>query len=118
MNTFNKNTRIIDNLITREEFVDFISKNDYVIVKCSAKWCGPCQRIKRTVHNLFEKMDIKCMMVEIDVDESPAIASALKIKVLPTFINFIKGEQQDIYPTADATKVKEFFQKTYMRLDD
>ena len=118
MYKFNKNTRIIDHLKTRAEFVDFISKNDYVIVKCSAKWCGPCQRIKPTVLSLFEQMDIKCFMVEIDVDECPEISSALKIKVLPTFINFIKGEQQDIYPTADQEKVKEFFQKTYMRLDD
>ena len=30
------------------------------------------------------------MMIEIDVDECPEISSALKIKVLPTFINFIK----------------------------
>tara|TARA_B000000609_G_scaffold135406_1_gene111090 strand:- start:34 stop:387 length:354 start_codon:yes stop_codon:yes gene_type:complete len=112
------NTRIIKNLKTREEFVDFVSKNDYVIVKCGAKWCGPCQRIKSTAYSLFEKMDIKCLMVDIDVDESPEIASALRVKVLPTFINFIKGEQQDIYPTADPVKVKEFFNKTYMRLDD
>ena len=118
MYQFNKNTRIIDHLKTREEFVEFISKHDYVIVKCGAEWCGPCKRVKPYVLSLFDNMDIKCYLVDIDVDKSPEIASALKVKVLPTFINFIKGEQQDIYPTGDTAKIKEFFQKTYMRLED
>ena len=117
MNKLNKNKKIIDTLKTRQEFVNFVSSHDYVIVKLGAEWCGPCKRIKDTVLDLFDKMDMKCYLIDIDVDQSPEIASALKVKVLPTFINFIKGERQDIYSTGDVVKIKEFFQKTYMRID-
>ena len=54
-----------DPLKTREEFVEFISKHDYVIVKCGAEWCGPCKRVKPYVLSLFDNMDIKCYLVDI-----------------------------------------------------
>ncbi len=121
MYKFNKRIekRIVDNLKTRLEFVDFISSHDYVIVKCGAEWCGPCKRIKPTVLSLFDNMgEVNVYLIDIDVDKSPEIASALKVKILPTFINFIKGEQQDIYPTSNVERIKEFFRVTTMRLDN
>ena len=73
-------------IISGDDCFRVLDKQEYIFFYFTASWCGPCQRIKSTVYNLFEKMDIKCMMIEIDVDECPEISSALKIKVLPTFI--------------------------------
>ena len=45
---------------TREEYKKFIAEHKYCIVKVSAGWCGPCQRVKPWFMERFKKMpDIK-----------------------------------------------------------
>ena len=97
----------------RKEFVDFIASNDYVIIKVGASWCGPCQRIQPAVDKLLKQIPKDILYVYIDADEGQFLASALKIKVLPTFLSYIKGELIDIYDTSSENLVREFFQKTY-----
>ena len=33
-------------LTERNDFLEFIKNNPYVIVKATATWCGPCKRVK------------------------------------------------------------------------
>ena len=96
----------------RDDLQIIVSNNDFVIVKVGATWCGPCNRIKPIVNTYFQQMPDNVHLVHIDADEGQDACAALKVKVLPTFINFIKGEQKDIYATGDQTKVKQFFEST------
>lgn len=95
----------------RGELASFVKSNDYVIVKIGAEWCGPCKRIEPKLMELFNQMPENVHLVMVDADEGD-IASALRVKVLPTFLNYIKGDLQDVYASGDADNLVKFFEST------
>jgi len=95
----------------RSELANFVKSNDYVIVKVGAEWCGPCKRIEPKLMELFNQMPENVHLVKVDADEGD-IAAALRVKVLPTFLNYIKGDLQDVYASGDAETLVKFFEST------
>ena len=41
-------------LTERNDFLEFIKNNPYVIVKATATWCGPCKRVKPFIDKWIE----------------------------------------------------------------
>jgi len=101
------------NLKSRDEFLKIINSNDYVIVKLTASWCGPCKKATPLFNHYFQQMPDKfiCVIVDIDVVSK----SFFKCSSVPTFINYIKGERQDIQVGSDPEGIKNFFIKTLKR---
>ncbi|KNH09709.1 Thioredoxin domain containing protein [Perkinsela sp. CCAP 1560/4] len=66
--------------------------NDFaIVVKFTAKWCGPCQNIAP----LFAFMSDYYPMVwfyHVDVDDHPALASDFDIQAVPTFFVLHRGK--------------------------
>ena len=94
-------------MITIQDFEDIlengiISKKK-VILKISATWCEPCKRIKPMWENIKYTHDIcsKCIVVEIDVDESNDIYTTLKRKRMlngiPAFLMWEPRERPNWY---------------------
>ena len=98
-------------LKNRGELVEFVKNHKYVIVKVGASWCGPCKRIQPYVDELFSKMPKDVYLVMVDADEGD-IAAALRVKALPTFMNFIHGDLQDVYSSGSKDEVLNFFNST------
>ena len=103
-------------LTTRTELKQFIHNNDFVIVKTSATWCGPCRQIKPYVDKWLEVLPNNIKVVLVDADEGADILRFLKWRSVPTFGNFIKGEHMDVFVGANREKVQSFFQKTINRV--
>ncbi len=99
-------------ITNRNDLQTIVQNHPFVIIKVGATWCGPCNRISPYVDTYFNQMPDNVILVHIDADQGQDACAALRVKVLPTFINFIKGEQKDIYATGDQTKVKQFFEST------
>ena len=62
-------------------------------------------------------MPKNCHLVIVDVDEGSDIASAMRVKQVPTFLNFIDGYMQDVYATSGEEQVHEFMTKTFNRIN-
>lgn len=63
------------------------------LVKLGASWCGPCRAMEKlllSVSSELEAANIK--LLEVDVDESPAIARQLHIKSVPALVAFKDGK--------------------------
>lgn len=72
------------------------SQEKPVLVYFSAKWCGPCRIMKPWVEDLKNTMDPELgSIVVIDVDEEPEISINNKIKGIPSFVIFSKGNAVD-----------------------
>lgn len=55
------------------------------LIKFSAGWCQPCQQMKSAFAKFAsEQTDVK--IVEIDVDESPDVASNYRVRSIPTIL--------------------------------
>lgn len=56
-----------------------------VVMKCGAKWCGPCKTMGPVFYAFSEKhKDIVC--VEIDADELSEVVEEYHVSALPTFL--------------------------------
>ncbi|GAB4026335.1 thioredoxin [Spirosoma gilvum] len=76
----------------KETFNDIIRGNTPVLVDFSAEWCGPCKMMVPILKEFAGHMGDRVRILKIDVDQSPAVASAYRIQGVPTLILFQKGQ--------------------------
>jgi thiol-disulfide isomerase/thioredoxin len=82
-----------------------LSRSGPTIVHFSAPWCGPCDRVRRVVHQLCEDMG-DVAHLEIDLDADPATARRFSVLSLPTTLIFdVDGRQR--YRTSGVPKAAD-----------
>ncbi len=67
-----------------------------LVVKATAKWCGPCRLMDRTTwrdERVVEWIGKHALAIQVDIDEQPKTARGLAIEAVPTMIVF-KGERE------------------------
>ena len=80
----------------------------YLLFYFTAKWCGPCQRIKSLLQKISEGSDSsKLKVLMIDIDENEDLASNFNIRSVPTFYLYKKKELIGQTGGADIIKVQE-----------
>lgn len=94
---------IVDNDITVCK-----DKECHILFYFTAKWCGPCQRIKPLLQKISDGVDsVKLEVYMIDIDENEDLASEFKIRSVPTFYLYHKKELKGQTGGADIKKVQE-----------
>jgi len=102
------------NLKTRSEFKQFVSVNNYVVVKLTASWCGPCKKCTPYFNECFEQLPGKFKLVIVDIDDGN-LGGMFRARSVPTFYNYINGYPQDIQAGSGEPGIKQFFIKTFNR---
>lgn len=78
-------------IITKENFKSTVLENSKpVLLDFSATWCGPCQMLAPTIHEIADEHP-EFAVCKIDVDEQPELASAFNIVSIPTLITIKEG---------------------------
>jgi hypothetical protein len=73
--------QIVTEIRDRQTFFSMLNNNPGIIIlKLGAKWCGPCKRIEKDVHDFFAKSPPEVICCDIDVDECFDLYSLLKSK--------------------------------------
>lgn len=77
------------NLLNEQEFNEFISSEEKVMVDFWAPWCGPC----RSMNPLLEKADqqVPQRIGKVNVDDARDLADKHGIRSIPTLLVFQKG---------------------------
>ncbi len=79
--------------VTDGEFKKEVLESDIpVLVDFWAEWCGPCKMLAPTLDELSKDLAGKVKIVKMNVDENPAMPSALGIRGIPTMMLFKNGE--------------------------
>lgn len=90
-----------------------LTKNNLVVVKFSAQWCGPCRAIRPAYERLSNISDYKKItFLEVDIDGLEALSDSYNIKSIPAFIFLNNGEQmgKTIYGPDETTLKKHLNQ--------
>ena len=102
-----------DNVIelNDENFEEYISKSEPVLVDFWAEWCGPCKMLTPVVEELASDFSGKAVIAKVNVDHSPSIAQKYSIRSIPSILFFKKGsvEQQlvGVVPKEEMAKIIE-----------
>jgi thioredoxin 1 len=80
--------------ITDETYDTFIKKGEKIkIIKLGATWCNPCQMAIPPCNELSKEMENDIEIAELDIEESPNVATSLNCRSVPLFIKFKNGQQ-------------------------
>ncbi len=92
---------IIEVFESRNDFIELLTKKaqhncniDGVIVKFTADWCAPCQKIKDHVDKLFNELPPEVQGCNLDVDDNFDLYANMKrlrqLTGIPTIMYFNK----------------------------
>jgi thioredoxin 1 len=97
--------------LTKENFVDTVNNNDFVIIDFWAPWCGPCQSFAPVYTEMSEKYpDI--VFAKVNTEEQQELAGQFNVRSIPTLAIF--REQVILYMEAGAlpaSGLEEIIQK-------
>lgn len=63
-----------------------------VLVDFKAEWCGPCHAMAPVLKNVARRMEGQVRVIKVDIDKNPEVSMQYKIRGVPTFILFHKGQ--------------------------
>ena len=104
----------INDIKNPQDLDEMIRKNNNLVVKFSADWCGPCKVLGTTLKNLEpdEVGDVLFGEVDVDNDEFADVFTLLSIRNLPTLVYFYNGELVDrIVGLSQKNEIIEFINK-------
>ena len=86
------------------------SDSQLIIVKFSAKWCGPCKTIAPK-YDALSKQFSNCLFLYIDIDELSDASTVQDVSAVPTFKLFKKGTIVARFTGADVQKLESLIEK-------
>ena len=63
-----------------------LTPQQYLVVKCGAKWCGPCHAIQPVFERLARENQTHLVFAHLDVDTCSELSDMLHVRALPTFL--------------------------------
>ena len=94
--------------ITEDNISDILNQSNYLLFYFTAKWCGPCQKIKPMILKLKEGLETdKVKFYMIDIDENDDLCEKCGITSVPTFMLFKNKEEVGQCGGANIEKVAD-----------
>ncbi|WP_287127622.1 thioredoxin [Candidatus Cyanaurora vandensis] len=76
-----------------KSFAEMIESTDLpILVDFYAPWCGPCQMMSPILQNVGVTLKDQVLVVKINTDKNPQVATEWQIRELPTLMIFKDGK--------------------------
>lgn len=99
-------------VVNDSTFKEKINKNEKVVVKYYADWCGSCRLFKPKYRRLSENDEYKDVaFLDVNAEENQEARKLAGVTNLPYFAAFKKGELVDAVATAKEDAVVELIEK-------
>ena len=114
LNTLSVDQDLIKDSTTKTFAVDVIeaSKSVPVIVDFWAPWCGPCKTLGPVIEKVVREAKGKVKLVKVDIDQSPEIATQMRVQSIPAVFAFVDGRPVDGFMGAvPESQVRQFINR-------
>ena len=74
------------------EFEDLRTSTSFLVVDCTATWCGPCKVIAPFIDQLSENYSDRAKIMKLDIDAHKPLAKQFGLKSIPAVLFFKDGE--------------------------
>ena len=81
-----------DRAMAPEAFDALVQKAPRVLVEFQTEWCTPCQKMEPVVAAL--KAQKNFTIVQVDVEQSEALAAREKVQAVPVFVLYVGGKER------------------------
>ena len=79
--------------VGEQDFNEVVLASDIpVVVDFWAEWCGPCRLVAPELEKIKAEYGDKVRVVQLNIDESPTIATKYGIMSIPTIALFADGD--------------------------
>jgi len=95
------------------KFSEILAQDKPVLIDFFGEWCGPCKTMAPILKEVKKSLNNTAIILKVDVDKNPAIASKLGIRGVPTLVlyknNKIVWRQSGVVPKDMLiSKIKEY----------
>ena len=74
------------------ELAEILRTNEVVLVDFFADWCGPCRRLKPTIHQIADEYAGRVAVLGVDVERAQDLAQKYGVSTIPDVRIFRGGE--------------------------
>ncbi len=74
------------------EFETLRTSTSFLVVDCTATWCGPCKVIAPFIDKLAENYGDRAKIMKLDIDAHKPLAKQFGLKSIPAVLFFKEGE--------------------------
>jgi thioredoxin-like negative regulator of GroEL len=92
--------------VTDINFEEQIKKNEKVVVKFYADWCGVCKAFEPQFKKMTEESNENIKFIEVNAPDNPKARLSAGVYSLPFFATYEKGELKEKISSADAKAVQ------------
>ncbi|GGZ83944.1 thioredoxin [Streptomyces echinoruber] len=71
--------------LTKENFDQTVTENDFVLIDFWASWCGPCRQFAPVYEKAAEE-NPDLVFAKVDTEAEPELAAAFNIQSIPTLM--------------------------------